>query len=224
MPPTSRATRTKPNILITGTPGTGKTTLAGLVTSALPDYQLLEVGKVVAQRNLHCGRDESFDTLILDEDLLLDEMELILGGDDAGGRGVEPQHAARGGSGGWVVDYHSSDLFPERWFDMVIVLRSSTSILNDRLVMRSYSEKKISENIMCEIMDVSFNEALEAYHPSRVLSLPSDSIEEMSDNVSRVVEWAEAWEQSMSTHGVEARIHVDIDPIGGDGDGSGAMD
>ena len=35
---------------------------------------------------------------------------------------------------GWkVVDYHSSELFPERWFDLVVVLQTNNSILYSRL-------------------------------------------------------------------------------------------
>src|SRR5688500_8085518 len=40
-------------------------------------------------------------------------------------------------SGGNVVDFHSCDLFPERWFDYVIVLRADNTILYDRLAARS---------------------------------------------------------------------------------------
>ena len=38
--------------------------------------------------------------------------------------------------GGNVVDYHGSDMFPERWFDAVFVLRTDNTILYDRLVKR----------------------------------------------------------------------------------------
>lgn len=38
--------------------------------------------------------------------------------------------------GGSVVDYHGSDMFPERWFDAVFVLRTDNTILYDRLVKR----------------------------------------------------------------------------------------
>lgn len=38
--------------------------------------------------------------------------------------------------GGNIVDYHSCDLFPERWFDLVLVLRTDITILYDRLEKR----------------------------------------------------------------------------------------
>lgn len=38
--------------------------------------------------------------------------------------------------GGAVVDHHSCDFFPERWFDLVVVLQADNSILYDRLASR----------------------------------------------------------------------------------------
>jgi adenylate kinase len=38
--------------------------------------------------------------------------------------------------GGIIVDYHGCDFFPERWFDIVFVLRTSNTILYDRLTNR----------------------------------------------------------------------------------------
>lgn len=40
------------------------------------------------------------------------------------------------GEGGKILDYHSSEMFPERWIDHVYVLRAKTEILFDRLTAR----------------------------------------------------------------------------------------
>ena len=42
----------------------------------------------------------------------------------------------RMGQGGKIVDYHSCDFFPERWFDIVFVLRTDNTFLYDRLANR----------------------------------------------------------------------------------------
>lgn len=39
-------------------------------------------------------------------------------------------------AGGAVVDFHSCEFFPERWFDLVLVLRTDNTLLFDRLVKR----------------------------------------------------------------------------------------
>lgn len=38
--------------------------------------------------------------------------------------------------GGNIVDYHGCDFFPERWFDIVFVLRTNNTVLYDRLTHR----------------------------------------------------------------------------------------
>jgi broad-specificity NMP kinase len=38
--------------------------------------------------------------------------------------------------GGFVVDYHGCDFFPERFFRLVVVLHADTAVLWDRLAAR----------------------------------------------------------------------------------------
>ncbi len=44
--------RTVPNILVTGTPGTGKTTLATLLNEAL-NFNYINIGKLVSEQKLY---------------------------------------------------------------------------------------------------------------------------------------------------------------------------
>jgi len=55
------------NILITGTPGTGKSTLSELLSSK-SGLRHIDVSELVKEKDLHDGRDEEFDTYILNED------------------------------------------------------------------------------------------------------------------------------------------------------------
>ncbi|KAI8800735.1 AAA domain-containing protein [Cladochytrium replicatum] len=167
--------RSRPNILITGTPGTGKTTTAELVALAT-SLDHIEVGKIVKERGLHEGFDEEFQSYILDEDRVVDELEPLMQ------------------EGGKVVDHHGCDFFPERWFDLVVVLRADNTVLYERLEKRGYTTKKISENIECEIMQVVLEEAREAYAENVVVDLESNSVEQMDENVNRICGWAEEWE------------------------------
>jgi adenylate kinase len=59
--------RKVPNILVTGTPGTGKTTTSELIAEAT-GLTHVNVGDLVKQKQLHEGYLEEFDTHILDED------------------------------------------------------------------------------------------------------------------------------------------------------------
>lgn len=109
--------RDLPNILVTGTPGTGKTTTSEMIAS-VTGLDHINVGDLVRTKQLHEGYLQEFDTHILDEDKLLDEMEDMVK------------------DGGKVVDFHTCEIFPERWFDLVLVLRANTEPLYDRMVKR----------------------------------------------------------------------------------------
>lgn len=41
--------------------------------------------------------------------------------------------------GGVILDYHTCDIFPERWIDLVVVLRCDHTVLWDRLEARPVS-------------------------------------------------------------------------------------
>ncbi|CAL1403375.1 unnamed protein product [Linum trigynum] len=166
--------RKKPNILITGTPGTGKTTMA---TALADSTQLrhINIGDLVREKNLHDGWDEEFECHVINEDLVCDELEDAM---DEGGN---------------IVDYHGCDFFPERWFDRVVVLQVENSVLFDRLTKRGYSQTKITNNIECEIFGVLLEEAKESYPEQIVVALQSNTIEDVARNVETLSEWVRNW-------------------------------
>jgi adenylate kinase len=140
----------------------------------------INVGELIKEHKCYDGRDEELDSYDLDEDKLLDLIEAML--DTTTEEGV-----------GAVADYHSSELFPERWFDLVLVLRTRTDVLFDRLSKRGYPERKRAENMECEIMNVLLDEAREAYAKEIVHEVPSNTIEDMEANVTRVEAWIKQW-------------------------------
>ena len=96
-------------------------------------------------------------------------------------------------AGGVIVDYHGCYFFPERWFDLVIVLQTDNSVLWNRLEKRGYKEIKIQENVQCEIMHVIAEEARESYAEEIVHCVSSNSAEEMEQTVERLEAWVLAW-------------------------------
>lgn len=60
--------RTLPNIIITGTPGTGKTTHCEVLAEKCPELKHLSVNQVVKERECHEGWDEEYQSWIVDED------------------------------------------------------------------------------------------------------------------------------------------------------------
>jgi adenylate kinase len=63
------APRSLPVIVITGTPGTGKTTHAQLLVQQSPvPLQHVNVSELVKEKMLHDGFDEEWQTYLVDED------------------------------------------------------------------------------------------------------------------------------------------------------------
>ncbi|CAK4660891.1 hypothetical protein LEN26_014439 [Aphanomyces euteiches] len=175
------SSRRLPNILVTGTPGTGKTTMSQLLAERT-SLRYVNVGDLVKERDLHSGRDDEFDCFLLDEDKVVDEMDDMMSSED----------------GGVIVDFHTCDFFPERWFDLVVVLRTDNTTLFDRLTQRGYNAKKVTENVECEIMQVVLQEAQESYVAEIVQELPSVTVQDMENNIERIVTWMNHWVQQQS--------------------------
>ncbi|XP_077220745.1 P-loop containing nucleoside triphosphate hydrolases superfamily protein [Tasmannia lanceolata] len=169
--------RSKPNVLVTGTPGTGKTTTCSLLADAT-QLRHINVGELVKDKSLHDGWDDEFDCHVINEDLVCDELEDMME------------------EGGNIVDYHGCDFFPERWFDCVVVLQTDNSILYDRLASRGYMGPKLANNIECEIFQVLLEEAKASYPEDIVMALRSDSVDDISRNVATLIDWMKNWRPS----------------------------
>ncbi|KAF4917886.1 Adenylate kinase isoenzyme 6-like protein HBR1 [Colletotrichum viniferum] len=171
--------RASPNIIITGTPGVGKTTHCEELARR-SGLTHLSVNQVVKDRECHEGWDDEFQSWIVDEDKLLDAIE------------------AEVANGGYIIDWHACDLFPKSWIDLVVVLRVDSTTLYDRLTARNYPEAKLQENLDSEIMEVLLQEARDAFDEEIVVELTSNTSDEMETNVSRVEEWLEQWKKDHS--------------------------
>ena len=97
--------------------------------------------------------------------------------------------------GGCILDWHACDLFPQRWIDLVVVLRTDSTTLYDRLTARNYPEAKLQENLDTEIMEVLLQEAKDSYDEEIVVELRSDETEEMDANVERIEAWVKQWKE-----------------------------
>lgn len=166
--------RQAPNILVTGTPGVGKSTLCQKL-SETTGLQWLEISKIAKEHNCLEEFDPVYQCPVLDEDKLLDGLEDIMG------------------KGGNIVDYHSSEFFPERWFDVVFVLRTDNTTLYDRLVTRGYSGKKLEDNVDCEIFETVLEEARSSYNENIVHELTSVTPDQLDTNIERICAWMQQW-------------------------------
>ena len=79
-------------------------------------YQYVKLAELIHSKKLYEEWDNEFDVPLFDEDMVCDELE--------------PLMSQRGGI---LLEFHSCDFIPERWFDLIVLLRCNNTALFDRL-------------------------------------------------------------------------------------------
>ena len=127
---------------ITGTPGTGKSTVADEL--AHRGHRVVHISDIV--QPYVQGKDPERDTQIIDTDRMVDEFVPFDG----------------------FVEGHFAHLLP---CDRIVVLSLRPDKLAARLAARGYSPDKIGENRDAEALDVCLIETVEQYEPGEVFEL-----------------------------------------------------
>lgn len=127
-------------VSVCGTPGTGKTTVCGVMKRH--DFEIVELKALVESNNWHEGYDETSGSYIVDID------ELRTGLNNWWGDRYDDT----------VLEGHLSYLAPA---DIVVVLRANPDIIKDRLLKRGYDDAKAVENAEAEAVSSILSEALE---------------------------------------------------------------
>ncbi|XP_013773338.1 adenylate kinase isoenzyme 6-like [Limulus polyphemus] len=166
--------RKLPNILITGTPGTGKSTLCSEI-SEISGFEWLNVGEIAKADHMYDGHNDITQCPVIDEEQMINELEDKIA------------------DGGKIIDYHGCDFFPQHWFDIVFILRTNSTTLYNRLVARGYRGQKLENNIQCEFFQTLIDEARGSYNNKIVYELPSNTPDDMEDNVEKICQWINQW-------------------------------
>ena len=158
-------------IFISGTPCTGKTTVA----SDLNDYlaqngfhsRLIKVNDFAIENGLVLGEDPDKFYKVIDIDGLNECLN---------------EEISQIGNSILIVEGHLSHLCEGA--DKMIVLRLNPAILKNRLEERNYSESKIQENLEAEALAVCSAEAYDIYgEKTNEIDASDKSVEEIRDLV-----------------------------------------
>jgi adenylate kinase len=148
-------------IAVTGTPGTGKTTVARRLADEL-DAEYFDVTGTVRD-GATAGYDDERGVPVADIDAL---------------REAAPEDA--------VLDGHISHrLEPDA---VVVVLRCRPDVLRSRLEERGWSDEKIRENVESEALDIVLAEAVEVDAPVFEFDTTEPTPEETAKRVVRALE------------------------------------
>ncbi len=140
-------------IIVTGVPGTGKTTLSKLLAKKL-NFYYLDVNKLISRYKLSEGYDKKRRAKIIDTNKLNNKLIAEI-------KNFKRQNEKYKGI---IIDSHLSHYLPRKYADFCIVTKCDIKELNKRLKKKKFHESKIKENIEAEIFDVCFNEAKRKKH------------------------------------------------------------
>lgn len=124
-------------IIISGSPGTGKTSVAKLLSKEL-NYKLIKINEFAKEKNLITGKDKKRNSDIVDTLKLKKEISRL--------------------KGNFVIEGHLAHFAKG---DFCIILRTNPKELEKRLRNKKWDSSKIKENVEAELIDLILQEALQ---------------------------------------------------------------
>ena len=155
-----------PLYAITGTPGTGKTSVSSELRSR--GFEVIDMNQHIREHGLLGALDAGRDTYEVELEALNDSLEEYRHDED---RIV-------------LMDSHLSHLMDCRG---IIVLRCHPDALAERLRARGYSEAKVRENVQSEILDIILCEASDSDIPVYEVDCTEGGASVSADAVAQIV-------------------------------------
>ena len=148
-------------LAISGTPGTGKTSVANALSKRL-GWRIVRLNDLAKEKNLYEGWDPLRHVPIIDVKKIRKEVEKM--------------------KGDMILESHYSHEIPA---DFVVILRTSPGKLRKRLVKKGWRYEKIEENVEAEIMEICRTEAEELGIEFTEIDTTEKKPEEVADAIIR---------------------------------------
>ncbi|MEM0368835.1 MAG: adenylate kinase family protein [Desulfurococcaceae archaeon] len=145
-------------IIVAGTPGTGKTTVARAISEKC-GLRIINLSELAMEKGYITAYDESRSTYIIDEDKLVNDI----------------LNLAKSSEEHVLVQTHYPEIIPRDIVDRVFILRTHPLILEKRLLERGWSRRKINENVMAEILGVVASNAVNAFGSELIYEIDTSS-------------------------------------------------
>jgi adenylate kinase len=132
------------NIIISGTSGCGKTSVAKEISNIL-QAKMLSLNELAISDQFSFEYDEKRKTYVVDFEIFLPYVLKIM------------KEIKQADPPFLIIESHFSDIIPEKFIDFVFILRCDPDELYKRLEQKKYTSEKIIENIQAEILGNSVN-------------------------------------------------------------------
>ena len=152
-------------VIVSGVPGTGKTTVSKKLAKKL-NFSYLDVNETIKKYKLSRGYDKKRKTNIVDVKKL--NMALIKEINNF------KNTIKKNSKNGIIIDSHLSHYLPKKYVNLCIITKCGLKELERRLKKKNYSKQKIRENLDAEIFDICLNEAKESRHKVIVINTTKD--------------------------------------------------
>jgi len=161
-------------IIISGTPGVGKSTVSKQLSSKL-GYGLVSVGDLVKDEHLYTSVDRKRDTLVADMNQVPKRLKNIIS------RSHKPLI---------IEGHYAVDVVPTESVKLVFVLRRDPEDLRFILEKRGYEDEKVRENIASEILDVCLYDAVDRCGVEKVceVNVTSRSVDETVGEIQLILQ------------------------------------
>ncbi len=160
-------------IIFSGTPGTGKTTIARLLKDIF-SAEYLNLTETVIANDFILETDEERETKVADLDKLIPFLENFIS--------VHSQNI--------IIEGHYADIVPDSLISVFIILRTDPKVLEQRLIEKKFSPLKIQENLQSEILGSCTSAALESHDKSKIYEVDTSiaTFKEIIKNVQTLIE------------------------------------
>ncbi|MEM2130427.1 MAG: adenylate kinase family protein [Candidatus Bathyarchaeia archaeon] len=161
-------------LIITGTPGVGKTAVSELLASKI-NAELVSIGELVKKERLYTKIDKERETLVADLEKVSNQIRKIIS------CSIKTLI---------IEGHYAVDVVSKRYISMVFVLRRDPEELREILRNRGYKNCKIRENLAAEILDVCLYNAIKKYGTDKVceINVTGKTIEEVTQEILETME------------------------------------
>lgn len=160
-------------ILISGTPGCGKTSVASELSNLISG-RVISLNKLATSDNFSFEYDEERKTVVVDSKIFLPFVLKKI-------KSLKKENLSF-----LIIEGHLVDIIPSKYYDFGFILRCDPDKLFNRLKEKNYNSKKIIENVQAEILGNCTNYFIEKNTKKPLFEIDTSSL--LIEKIAKIIE------------------------------------